>query len=130
MTTEELIIALFCEVDASLGLCPQATLWPSALVTVGLLFALKDGHFRAFYRWLKQDYAALFGSLPERTRLQRFLADPTCFTVIDSYGIELVPPLREGRSPQQIGKTGKSTWRWIVGMKLCGLINDRGKVVD
>ena len=143
MTTEDFIIALFCEVDDRMGDLPkhpQATLWPSELVTIGLLFALKGGYFRAFYRWLARDYAALFGGLPERSRLQRllaahqawcdrFLADPTFFTVIDSYGIELIHPIREGRSPRQIGKKGKSNWRWIVGLKLCWLVNDAGQVV-
>ena len=119
---------------------PQARLWPSELVTIGLLFALKGGYFRAFYRGLKRDYDTLFGGLPERTRLQRllythqawcdcFLADPTCFSVIDSYGIELIHPIREKPSGQQIGKKGKSNWRWIVGVKLCWLINDWGQVV-
>ena len=42
----------------------QARLWPSELVTIGLLFALKGGSFRAFYRWLARDYAPLFGELP------------------------------------------------------------------
>jgi hypothetical protein len=118
----------------------QAKLWPSELVTIGLLFVLKGGYFRAFYRWLKRDYEYLFGGLPHRTRLQRllkthrdwcdlFLADPTFFTVIDSYGVELLHPIREGRSPRQIGKKGKSNWRWIVGVKLCWLINDRGEIV-
>ena len=58
------------------------------------------------------------------------MADPTFFTVIDSYGVELIHPIREGHSPHQIGKKGKSNWRWIVGMKLCWLINDCGAVVD
>jgi hypothetical protein len=143
MTTEEFIISLFCEIDDRMGNMPkhpQAHLWPSELVTIGLLFALKGGYFRAFYRWLKRDYEKLFGSLPERTRLQRllvthqdwcsyFLAEPTFFTVIDSYGVELIHPIREGRSPSQIGKKGKSNWRWIVGLKLCWLINDCGQVV-
>jgi hypothetical protein len=143
MTTEEFIIALFCEVDDRMGDMskhPQARLWPSELVTIGLLFALKGGYFRAFYRWLRRDYDELFGGLPHRTRLlrqlathanwcERFLADPTFFTVLDSYGIELIHPIREGRSKRQIGKKGKSNWRWIVGMKLCWLINDRGEIV-
>lgn len=144
MTTEDFIIALFCLVDDQMGSVKkhsQAHLWPSELVTIGLLFALKGGYFRAFYRWLSRDYASLFGQLPERTRLQRqlavhqdwcqhFLANPTFYTVIDSYGIELIHPIREGRSPRQIGKKGKSNWRWIVGMKLCWLINDGGAVVS
>lgn len=143
MTTVDFIIALFCEVDDRMGAIakhPQAKLWPSELVTIGLLFALKGGHFRAFYRWLKRDYEELFGSLPHRTRLLRALAahhdwtecclaDPTFFTVIDSYGIELIHPIREGRSDRQIGKKGKSNWRWIIGLKLCWLVNDRGEVV-
>ena len=144
MTTEDFIIHLFCLVDDRMGPLPkhsQARLWPSELVTIGLLFALKGGYFRAFYRWMKRDYEALFVQLPDRTRLQRllvthqdwcdrFLADPTIFSVIDSYGIELIHPIREGRSPRQVGKKGKSNWRWIVGMKLCWLINDRGEVVS
>ncbi len=143
MTTEDFIINLFCWVDDHMPPVPkhaQAKLYPSELVTIGLLFALKGGYFRAFYRWLARDYAALFAGLPERTRVQRlllahqtwcnaFLAEPTFFTVIDSYGIELIHPIREKRTPRQIGKKGKSNWRWIVGMKLCWLLNERGQVV-
>jgi hypothetical protein len=51
----------------------NAKLYPSEWVTIGILFALKGNHFRAFYRWLYRDYNALFGGLPERTRLQRLL---------------------------------------------------------
>lgn len=143
MTSEDFIIELFCWVDDQMGPMPkhrQASLYPSELVTIGLLFALKGGYFRAFYRWLRRDYATLFAGVPDRTRLQRllrvhqvwcaqFLAQPTFFTVIDSYGIELIHPIREKRAPAQIGKKGKSNWRWIVGMKLCWLLNDRGEVV-
>ena len=144
MTTEDFIIELFCWVDDHMPTVPkhpQARLYPSELVTIGLLFALKGGYFRVFYRWLKRDYARLFAGVPERTRVQRllnthqnwcasFLAEPTFFTVIDSYGIELIHPIREKRSERQIGKKGKSNWRWIVGMKLCWLVNDRGQVVS
>jgi hypothetical protein len=94
----------------------------------------------SFYRWLDRDYADLFGGLPERTRLlralrvhapetERFLADPTFFTVIDTYGIELIHPWRSGRSQRQVGRKGWSNHRWIVGLKLCWLINDHGEVV-
>ena len=144
MTTEVFIIHLFCQMDDQMGAAPkhsQARLWPSELVTIRVLFALKGGYFRAFYGWLKRDYEAHFAGLPHRTRLQQllathqdwcefFLADPTFFTVIDSFGIELIHPIREGRSPRQIGKKGKSNWRWIVDMKLCWLINDCGAIVD
>lgn len=144
MTTEEFIITLFCMVDDQMDDMPkhsQAKLYPSELVTIGLLFALKGGYFRAFYRWLKRDYEALFKQLPDRTRLLRalaahqewtkqFLAKPTFFTVIDSYGIELIHPVREGRNKTPLGKKGKSNRRWIVGVKLCWLLNGRGEVVD
>lgn len=32
------------------------------------------------------------------------MAEPTVLGIIDSYGIELIHPVREGRSDQQIGK--------------------------
>jgi hypothetical protein len=119
----------------------DAHLYPSEIVTIGLLFNLRGGRFRAFHRWLDANYRDFFPSLPERTRLQRllrdyaaytldFLAEPSFFTVVDAYGIELIHPRREGRSPQQIGKKGISNGRWIVGIKLAWLINDTGEVVD
>lgn len=144
MTTLDFIIQLFCCVDDQMLEATkhsQAKLHPSELVTIGLLFALKGGSFRSFYRWLSRDYTDLFGGLPERTRLQRslkvhhpkcrrFLSEPTLFTVIDSYGIELIHPAREKRSKNPLGKKGKSNRRWIVGLKLCWLLNGRGEVVD
>ena len=143
MPTLDLIIHLFCLVDDQMlteRKHPQAILYPSELVTIGLLFALKGGHFRASYRWLKRDYTELFGGLPDRTRLQRllrthqrwlerFLADPSFFTVLDSYPIELIFPIREGRSPAQVGRKGKDKGRWTVGIKLCWLLNAVGQVV-
>jgi len=54
MTTEDIIIHVFCLVDDRMQEIPkhnQAKLYPSELVTIGLLFALKGGHFRTFYRW-------------------------------------------------------------------------------
>jgi hypothetical protein len=143
MTTEEIIIAIFCLVDdlmPAIRKHPQAKLYPSELVTIGILFVLKGGHFRAFYRWLKRDYEDLFGGLPERTRLARLLkthqdwcdwllALPTFFTVIDSFPIELIFPIREGRSSQQVGKKNKDKGRWSIGIKLCWLLTDGGRVV-
>ena len=81
----------------------------------------------------------VFPSLPERTRLfrrfrthqdwtDRFLASPTLLGVVDTYGIELIHPIREGRRPGQIGKKGKSNYRWIVGGKLCLVLNKLGLV--
>ncbi len=60
---------------------------------------------------------------------QVFLAAPTVLGVIDTYGIEVIHPMREGRSPQQIGRKGLSNHRWIVGGKLCLLLNQWGLVV-
>lgn len=143
MTTEDIIIHIFCLVDDKMIKRPkhsQAKLYPSELATIGILFALKGGYFRAFYRWLKRDYDDLFGGLPDRTRLQRLLrthadwfadllAEPSFFTVIDTYPIELIFPIREGRSKHQIGGKNKDKGRWSVGIKLCWLINNHGQVV-
>ena len=55
MTTVEFITALFYEVDELLRAIPKhpdAHLWPSEVVTLGLLHARKGGGNRAFYRWL------------------------------------------------------------------------------
>jgi hypothetical protein len=58
------------------------------------------------------------------------LADPTILGVADTYGIELIHPKREGRTDHQIGKKGKSNHRWIVGGKLCFILNQFGLIVD
>jgi hypothetical protein len=143
MTTEDFIIILFCRVDEKmLGALKhsQAKLYPSEVVTLALLFALKGVGNRAFYRWLSRDYGHLFPNLPERTRLfrlfnvhrgwtERFMAEPSLIGLIDTFGIELIHPRREGRSPQQMGKKGKSNWRWIVGGKLALLVNHLGLIV-
>lgn len=144
LTTEDILIQIFCLVDDRMEEVPkqsQANLYPSELVTIGLLFALKGGHFRAFSRWLKRDFEALFAGLPDRSRLQRllvthqdwnerFLADPSFFLVIDSSPIERLFPIREGRSPQQFGKKSKDNGRWSVGVKRCWVLNGFGQVVD
>jgi len=143
MTTEDFISELFYRIDETmkdLPKHPQASLWPSEVVTLGVLFALKGVGNRTFYRGLSRDWRGLFPALPERTRLFRllavhrqwtdtFLAAPSILGVVDSYGIALLHPLREGRSAQQIGRKGKSNHRWIVGGKLCLLLNHLGLVV-
>jgi hypothetical protein len=119
----------------------DAQLHPSEIITIGMLFCLKGGRFRAFYRWFKGDWLPLFPGLPERTRLQRllahyyplttkFLVEPEAESIIDSYGVELIHPVREGRSQAQIGQKGKSNRRWIVGVKLCWLVTPKGQVID
>jgi hypothetical protein len=144
MTTEEIIILIFCYVDGvMMGIAkhPQAKLYPSELVTIGILRALKGGGGRAFYRWLKRDYNALFGGLPERTRLERalrahetwrerFLAEPGLLLVMDSYPIELIFPIREGRSPEQVGTKGRDKGRWTIGLRLCWQLDVYGRLVE
>jgi len=142
MTTQDCIIALCCAVDQErldVPKHPDATLSPSEVVTLAWLCASKGGGTRACYRWLTREYLLLFPQVPERTRLARlfkthtawtahFLAAPTVLGVADSYGIELIPPMRAGRSPAQIGKKGKRNHRWMVGGTLCCLLNQWGLI--
>ena len=144
LSDEDFTTYLFCCVDDKMKNTPkhvQANLYPSEVVTLALLFALKGRGNRAFYRWVFKNLHHLFPNLPERTRLFRlfnshqkwialFMADPTLLGVIDGFGIELIHPRREGRSEKQIGKKGLSNKRWIVGGKLCLLLNHIGLVVS
>jgi hypothetical protein len=143
MTTEDIIIHIFSYVDDQMRdvqKTPQAKLYPSEVVTIGILFALKGGHFRAFYRWLVRDYAALFGGLPDRTALLRQLraqpyhadrlwAEASLLNGVDRFPLELVFPIREGRSKQQLGKKSRDKGRWSMGLKLCWILNRLGQVV-
>ena len=146
VTQEHFITELFCRVDDMLLKTEehfQAKLSISELITLGLLFALKGSSQHAFYRFARQNWLDLFPNLPERTRFFRrlkthrkltdqFLAEPTIFGVIDSYGIELCHPIRENHQPnrKRIGKKGFASWRWIVGGKLCLLTNKFGLITD
>ena len=145
MTTLDFITELFCRVDdrcQQLGQRKhtQARLWPSEVVTLALLSALKGAGNRPFYRWLVRDYAELFPQLPSRTRLLRlfkshqrwscaFWAEPSLLGVIDTYGIELRHPIRQGRRRGQLGAKGLSNHRWIVGIKLGVLLDHLGRVI-
>ena len=51
---------------------------------------------------------------PTRTGGDAFRAEPSTLGVIDSYGIELIHPVRKGRSPKQIGRKGLSNRRPLV----------------
>jgi hypothetical protein len=144
MSTQDFITELFCRVDDVMHDVPkhnQASLYPSEVVTLALLFAIKGVGNRAFYRWVKRDYLSLFPALPERTRLFRlfathqewsalFMADPTVLGVVDTYGIELLHPWRYERTANQVGRKGFSNHKWIVGGKLCMLLNKWGLVVN
>ena len=132
MPIDDIIIGLYIRVDtvmAEVPKHPQAELFPSELVTIGLLFALKGTGPRRFYRWLDANYRAYFPRLPERSRLFRlltahvdwteyFLAQPSLLGVADTYGIELRHPWREDRADGQSGGKGLSNQRWIGGAKL------------
>ena len=123
MTTVELITALFYHIDQQMHAMPkhpEAHLWPSEVVTLGLLHALKGVGNRPFYRWLTRDYRALFPRLPERTRLfrllkthqdwtQAFLAAPTVLGVIDTYGIELIHPIVKAAAPSRLAGKASPT---------------------
>jgi hypothetical protein len=144
MTTEDFIILLFWRVDDAMPEMPkhsQSHLYPSELVTIGLLFAWKGVGERAFYRWLKRDFGKWFPLLPERTRLfraltthrdwaARFLIKPGMLSVADTYGIELLHPRREGRSHKQLGNKGTSNLRWIVGAKFAFVLDHLGLFVS
>jgi hypothetical protein len=63
MTTTDFITALFYAVDEQIRSMPKhlsARLWPSEVVTLGLLHALTGVGNRGFSRWLTRDYRALF----------------------------------------------------------------------
>jgi len=127
MSTVDFITELFYRVDEAMRDTPkhpQAHLFPSEVVTLSLLFVLKGGGERAFYRWLERDYRPLFPRLPERTRLfrlfathqewaDRFLAEPTIFGVADSYGVELTHSYRD--SVIDVCRT-HSAFTWDVPM--------------
>lgn len=143
MTTSDFITELFCPIDdlmKPLPKHPQATLWPSELVTLGVLYALKGVGSRAFYRWLVRECRRLFPRLPSRTRLFRrlkthwrwtylFMAQPPLLGGIDTYGIELLHPIREGRSRAQFARNGLSNHRWLVGAKRGLLLSQFGLIV-
>jgi hypothetical protein len=57
------------------------------------------------------------------------LATPTVCGGIDTYGIKLLHPMREGRRPQQIGRKGLSTPQGLVGGTRCLLLHQWGLVV-
>ena len=90
------------EVDEQIGAIPkhpEAHLWPSEVVTLGLLHALKGGGTRAFYRWLTRDYRPLFPRLPERTRLFRL------FTTHHDWTRPSWPPRRSSASLTPMGSS-------------------------
>jgi hypothetical protein len=144
LTLTDFIVETFCRIDEKMKDVkkdPRSHLWPSELVTIGVLYALKGQSQGRFYRWINANYRILFPKLPERSRLfrllrehqkwsEKFLDSPGMINVSDSLGIELIAPRRQGRSPNQVGKKGISNGRWIVGIKFCPMINLKGRIFD
>ena len=144
MNIADFITELYCQIDDALPRLPQhpqAVLSRGEVVTIGVLYAVKGVSRRAFYDWLRHNYGDLFPKLPQRTRLFRrleakacwtgyFLAQPTILGVADSYGVELGHPVRAGRQLHQVGQRGKSNQRWVLGGKLCVVLNKLGLIVD
>ena len=104
----------------------QSVLSVSEVVSIGILYTVKGISQRAFYTWRRDNYGHLFPKLPKRTRRFRrlhnqqhwagyFRAEPTLFGIVDSYGVELRHPIRDGRNAGQIGRKGISNHRWTVG---------------
>ena len=118
---------------------PLPTLYLSEIVLLGMLFVLKETSFTRFYEWFS-DLRIL--KLPERRRLtrliekyekykERFLAEETLFNITDSFGVEIIKPIRENRSEEskQVAKKGQSNHRWIVGRKINIVINEKCEIV-
>lgn len=118
----------------------QGKMYLSEIILCGVLFALYGRSFRRFHPWLLK--RKIFPDLPERSRLQRlvnhygylcekFLGNKTFYGILDSFGIEVIHPIREGRSEEskEISKKGKSNHRWIVGRKVAVTINQQYEIV-
>jgi hypothetical protein len=58
-----------------------------------------------------------------------FSPKPNLLGIIDSYGIELVHPIRKGRTANGWAETGISNHRRIVGGKLCLSVNHLGQIL-
>ena len=142
MTTVELITALFYEVDEQLRVIPkhpEAHLWPSEVVTLAAprpqrrgqpcLLSLIVARLSAIVSSAPRAHPALSSFKTHQDWTRAFLGRPDRTRGHRTYGIELIHPMREGRSPQQIGRKGLSNHRWIVGGKLCLLLNQWGLIV-
>ena len=125
---------------------PQTRLSISELATIGALHAIKNVKQRPFYHWLKNNYGHLFPKLPERTRLFRRLetqsswtgtswprplswASPTATAL--NCAIRCAPSVISTRQARRVSPiTPGSFHRWIVGGKLCIVINQLGLITD
>ena len=89
MSTLDFITQLFCRVDDKMQDVPkhsQASLHPSEVVTLALLFAIKGVGTRAFYRWISNKVVTDTSELSFLSCLSA-LARSDCF-VRHSPGVE------------------------------------------
>jgi hypothetical protein len=141
---DDIIIYLLSAIAEGLGKKdrrhPLGKLYLSEILLCGVLFALKGGSFRQFHPWLQRRNML---NLPERSRLCRllikyhkhcnqFLSTETFFNIIDSFGVEVIHPVREERSTQSqiVSRKGKSNKRWIIGRKINVAINGELEIID
>lgn len=141
---DDIILTLWYAIETCLGEKNgkhyQAKLSLAETILCGVLFVLLGRSFRRFHRWLGKQ--KIFSSIPERSRLQRLvnqysflckglLGSKTFYGILDSFGIEIIHPIREGRSKQsqQVSGKGKSNHRWIVGRKVVVTINQNYEIV-
>ena len=136
MITVEFITALFYEVDEQLRAIPkhpEAHLWPSEVVTLGLpcpqrrgqpaLLSLADARLSAVVPPPPRADAAL-SSLQDPSGLDAGLLGCSDGARRHRHLWDRAdPPHARRPQPQQIGRKGLSNHRWIVGGKLCLLLN-------
>jgi hypothetical protein len=119
--------------------CPPALSW-LRLAKCELLRVVKLYALTTTAQHQSQRGQPLFGGIPHGTSLQRqmrkyewstnqLMAQPSVLKVVDSFPIELIFPMREGRSDQQVGGKNKNKGRWSVGIKLCWILNTVGQMV-
>ena len=79
----------------------------------------------------QQEDAVFFARLCESIRVDGLECnrDADVLDLVDSYGIELIHPVRRGRSPGQFGGAGISNHRWIAGAKWCVVVPHLGEII-
>jgi len=142
MSTVEFITALFYEVDEQLRTLrntprptsgpvrwsPWGCSMPSKAWATGVL-SLVDTRLSAVVSPAPRAHPAL-SPLPDPSGLDAvFLAAPTVLGVIDTMASSSSTPCAKAGVPNQIGRKGLSNHRWIVGGKLCLLLNQWGLIV-
>ena len=141
MTTEDSIIHIFCCVDEQMRevkKVPQAKLYPSEVATIGNCLRLKVVTFERFTAGSNAIFSHCLGVCPIElcccvncvpSSMRPTGCWPSLLNVIDSFPIELLFPIREGRSKRQLGTKNRDKGRWSIGIKLCWVLNRLGQVV-